>query len=141
MIGFLLSATLFAIGAPAAFQVQSADQQLDTLIVTVDQSYHDKAFSPTGWAYRSSLKQGQSERMSVTLTGGSRYQLIGVCETSCSNIDAHLYDASGKEVDRDIDSDAVPIVGAGSSGTYFLQIDMVACAKDACGFAAKAFRQ
>ncbi len=140
MIGFVLSSALFAIGAPG-LQGQSTDQQLDTLIATATKAYGDKGFSPTGWEHRSSLKQGQSERMSVTLTGGGQYQLAGVCENDCSNIDAHLYDANGREVDKDTESDDFPIVGVGSGGSYTLVIDMVACSKDACGFAAKAFRK
>jgi hypothetical protein len=129
-------------GAPALASGQtSVEDQLKQLLDKATEVYNGKGFTATGWTHQSSLKQGASEQVSVTLTGGAQYQVVGVCDTDCSNIDIHLYDSSGNEVDKDVETDDFPIVGAAKDGTYTVQLSMVTCSTEPCSYALKAFRK
>jgi hypothetical protein len=130
---------LTPIGAPAA--PMADDSVLTQLLDKATEVYGGKGFSATGWSYQSSLQQGGEETVSVSLTGGGQYQVIGVCDTDCSDLDIHLIDSNGNEVDKDLLKDDFPIVGTGASGTYKLRIVMTACSAGPCGYALKAFRK
>lgn len=134
-----LATMMIPLGAPAIAKGQS--NIIQQLFDKANEIYSGKGYSATGWSYQSSLKQGGTETMSVPLTGGSTYSLVGACDTSCSNLDIHLFDSSGKEVDSDLEADDFPIVAANASGTYTIQVVMTACNATPCAYGVKAFRK
>jgi hypothetical protein len=134
-----VSAAIGPLGA-AAYAADSGDI-ITQLLDKAAEIYSDKGFTQTGWSYQSKLGKGGEERMAVTLNGGQNYQVIGVCDTDCSDLDIHLLDSTGNEIDKDTEKDDFPIVGIATSGTYTLRIVMSDCAVDPCSYAVKAFRQ
>lgn len=127
------------LGAPALAKGQNSNI-IAQLFAKADEIYNGKGYSPTGWSYQSSLKQGGEETISVPLAGGSIYSLVGACDTSCSNLDIHLYDSTGKEVDSDLEADDFPIVAANASGTYTVRVVMTACTAT-CAYGVRAFKK
>jgi hypothetical protein len=138
--GVTMAAAAALLAVPAYVGGQDTSQ-LDQLITKADSVYAEKGFSPTGWKHYGALKNGGEDIISVPLSGGSQYQIIGICDTDCSNLDTHLLDSNGKEVDSDTESDDFPIVGAKGSGTYTLRVEMVACDTDPCSYAVVAYKQ
>lgn len=132
----LAVAALVATVAPIA--AANAQDTIGQLFDKADEIYTGKGYAGTGWERRGTLEQGKELRIPVTLNGGASYQLIGVCDTSCKNMDIQLLDASGKEVDKDVEDDDFPIVGVEASGTYTARVVMIAC-EGSCGFGVKAF--
>jgi hypothetical protein len=129
-------AAFTAMAAPTA--ASSAQDTIGQLFDKADEIYTEKGYAGTGWERRGELAQGKEQLIQVTLNGGTSYQLIGVCDTDCKNLDIQLLDANGKEVDKDIEDDDFPIVGVLASGTYTARVTMTAC-EGSCAFGVKAF--
>jgi len=129
-------AAFAAVALPTA--ASSAQDTIGQLFDKANEIYTEKGYAATGWERRGTLAQGKEQLVQVTLSGGTSYQLIGVCDTDCKNLDIHLLDASGKEVDKDDQEDDFPIVGVEASGTYTARVTMTAC-DGSCAFGVKAF--
>ncbi len=129
-------AAFTAIAAPSV--AASAQDTIGQLFDKADEIYTEKGYAGTGWERRGELGQGKEQRIQITLGGGTSYQLIGVCDTNCKNLDIELLDANGKEVDKDVEDDDFPIVGVEGSGTYTARVTMTAC-EGSCAFGVKAF--
>jgi len=126
--------------APAAAQDEWT-QQVRRILQSVAQTYEDEGYSMTHDLYTGSLNEGQSATVTITLNIGTDYQLMGVCDTDCSDIDAILYDPKGNEVDRDVLDDDAPIVSVTPSrtGTYQVRVTMISCSAEPCRFGIGAF--
>lgn len=129
-------AALIAAAAPVA--ASSAQDVIGQLFDKANEIYTGKGYAGTGWERRGTLEQGKEQRIQVTLNGAGSYQLIGVCDTDCKNLDIQLLDANGKEVDKDVQDDDFPIVGVDASGVYTARVVMVTC-EGSCAFGVKAF--
>jgi hypothetical protein len=127
---------LIAIMVPVA--ASGAQDTLGQLFDKADEIYTQKGYTATGWERRGTLAQGKEQLIQVALSGGASYQLIGVCDTDCKNLDIQLLDANGKEVDKDVEDDDFPIVGADASGTYTARVTMTTC-EGTCAFGVKSF--
>ena len=144
-----LTAGMATAGAPAGGmaagtpQTMTAAQQIDTLFAKATETYEGKGYDPTGWSYKGQLSQGAEQAVTVDLLAGQNYQLVGMCDTDCSDLDATLSDPSGAVVSTDNEADDFPIVGAvaQASGTYTLRLRMIACHADPCAVGAMAFRR
>lgn len=102
--------------------------------------FTEKGYADTGWQQLGELQQGETRQITLKLTGGSDYQVVGVCDGDCKDLNIQLVDISGSEVGSDTEDDDVPIVTAPASGTYTARVTMVACSKSPCAFGIKAFR-
>ncbi|MBC9031240.1 hypothetical protein IAG41_02450 [Sphingomonas sp. JC676] len=129
-------AAFTAVVVPTA--ASSAQDTIGQLFDKADEIYTEKGYTGTGWERRGELAQGKEQLIQVTLSGAASYQLIGVCDTDCKNLDIQLLDANGKEVDKDVEDDDFPIVGALASGPYTARVTMTAC-EGSCAFGLKAF--
>ena len=56
------------------------------------------------------LQAGATEGIPLLVVGGTSYQIVGVCDTDCSDLDLVLYDRDGEPVAEDILPDDVPII-------------------------------
>lgn len=127
-----------------ATPVSAAVAQSDIIAQLFDKAteiFKDRVYSETGWQQRGELKQGGEATFTIKLTGGSQYNVVGMCDTDCSNLDAYLTDSTGKLVDSNVEDDKFPIVWASASGTYTLRLVMKACSSEPCAFGAKSFKQ
>lgn len=122
----------------AAAPAPAPQDLLDTVAAKAVEIYADKGFSPTGWVSNGQMGAGESKKISVTLKGGENYSIVGMCDGDCGDMNIVMTNAGGK-VDEDVADDDFPIVGATESGTYTLNVSMVACKKSKCSYRLLAF--
>jgi hypothetical protein len=134
---FRSTAALACMAAPLAAAAQ--DGLLGRLLDKAGEVYAEKGYTPTGWFYQGSLRQSEEQRLTLTLEKGSQFQVVGACDTDCSDLDIELLDSDGARVDKDELEDDFPIVSVAKPGKYTARVVMTKCAKSPCGFALKAF--
>ncbi len=73
--------------------------------------------------------------VSVTLTPGSDYVILGVCDNDCLDLDLALM-KGGMELDKDTTTDDWPLlrVTPTSSGNYQVKVTMYNCSTGVCGY-------
>lgn len=82
----------------------------------------------------SSLRQGETQTFSVTLSSGRTYRFLGACDNDCTDVDLDVLDPYGRSAGSDVLEDDIPIVDftARSSGTYTVRVIMARCSVDPC---------
>ncbi|MEN3747971.1 hypothetical protein TPR58_12415 [Sphingomonas sp. HF-S3] len=133
----LAAAATFCLAAP----VMAQDDVISILLGKTDEVFASKGFKPTGWTQRGTLANGGSKTFKLTLAGDGPYAVIGMCDTDCEDVNLVISDASGAEVDKDVETDDAPIVLLEKPGTYSVRIDMKACKTDSCDYGMRAFTQ
>lgn len=75
-----------------------------------------------------------TERFAIDLVAGQEYQIVGVCDNDCTDIDLKLYDPDGNLVDEDVLEDDVPVVTVtpDRDGQYAIEGIMYECQTDFC---------
>ena len=121
---------------PAAAQTGVVDQ----LLTRADNAYDQHGYAVAGWEKQSLLRNGAEESFSITLTGGTEYSLIGVCDADCENLDLYVTDDKGVEVTRDVEEDDFPVVYIKRGGTFRVRAVMTKCTDAPCAFGIKAYR-
>lgn len=134
---FLVAAACAALLPGAALAQDSVIVQLLGKAVEI---FTEKGYADTGWQQLGELQQDETRQITLKLTGGSDYLVVGVCDGDCKDMNLQLLDIGGSEVDSDTEDDDVPVVAASASGTYTARVTMVACSKSPCAFGIKAFR-
>ena len=119
----------------------SQDDIVGTLFGKATEIYKDKGYGPTGWEQRGELDEGAETRLTVKLSAGTSFSIVGVCDLDCGNLDIRLLDIGGNEVTKDIQDDDFPIVNVTTAGTYTARVIMVKCKSNPCAFGAKAFAE
>ena len=143
--------TAFALAALAgAFVVTTAaapkpqDEwvaQVRRLLQQAGKTFEDRGYSMTHRIYTGSLNQGSNSMVSLDLDIGTQYQIMGACDTDCSDLDFVLYDAAGNQIASDVEMDDVPIVSVTPrrSGTYRVKVIMATCTAEPCRFGVAVF--
>jgi hypothetical protein len=74
--------------------------------------------------------------VSLDLNIGTQYQIMGACDTDCSDLDFVLYDGRGNQIDQDVELDDVPIVTVTPSrtGTFRVKVTMATCTAEPCRY-------
>jgi hypothetical protein len=135
----LLAASLAAaLTLPAAAHAQQDpwEQQVRSLLAQAGKTFEDRGYQLTHQVLTGALSQSATTMLDVRLDAGTTYQIIGVCDNDCSDLDLTLYDADGKQVDADTELDDVPMVAVAPPhpGTYRLQVQMATCSDQPCRF-------
>ncbi len=131
----LLGGTV-ACASPAAAQGGVIAQLFDR----ADYVYDQHGYSTLDWERQSLLRNGQEESFSITLTGGTEYSLIGVCDADCENLDIYVTDEKGIEITKDVEDDDYPVVYIKRGGTFKIRVVMTKCTDAPCEFGLKAFK-
>lgn len=81
-----------------------------------------------------SLREGESQVVTLTLQAGRTYVLLGVCDNDCTDLDLHLYDPSDNEISSDTQTHDAPLVRVTprETGEYRLRVGMDACKTSPC---------
>lgn len=139
-ISMIVPATAALLLAAPALADEWSDQ-VQGLIEAAAESFFENGYHYGGYSHEGSLDDGGSERLTVRLGAGLETQLIGACDTDCSDFDLTLYDASGKEVAADLEEDDFPIVSTrpGKDAAYTILVQMVDCTADPCHYAIQQF--
>jgi hypothetical protein len=82
------------------------------------------------------LNDGAAETIRVSLTAGTSYLIVGVCDEDCSDMDLILSDATGRSLAQDILDDDTPVLTLEitRSGGYDLRVRMPDCSVNPCGY-------
>ncbi len=117
-------------------QVSSQIQEFSDRVA--DTGYRLVDDSKTG-----SLNSGASTKVTFTLVSGREYAIFGACDDDCGDLDLRLYDASGAELDEDVEIDAVPVVTASASqgASFTVEVLMVGCSSEPCFWGLGVFEQ
>jgi len=93
-------------------------------------------FIEIGDERRGSLNTDQAITLPVNLQEGLEYRMVGVCDKDCFDLDLALLHPSGEDAASDFLDDALPILVhvPDSTGEYGVEVIMVACDVEPCGF-------
>jgi hypothetical protein len=132
--------SLLVLGTPARAQWQELvklqldgfKEQLATMGYVQVQEYH-----------LSSLPDGGTERVPLTLRAGFTYTIVGACDEDCQDMDLTLYDAAGNVLDTDVELDSLPTleVTPTATATYQLEVSMADCQAPPCYYGIGVFVQ
>lgn len=127
----LFAAALAPVGLllVAAAPVQDVIEQMTE---KATEMLKEKGMSRTGFISDGRLAQGSQKRVSATLPGGSL--VLGICDGDCSDLNLHLIDASGNEVDSDVKDDDLPVLAVPDKGSYTINVDMKKCGSSGCRY-------
>lgn len=127
------------LAAPASADEWS--EQVQRMIEAAAETYVDMGYHYGGYFHEGSLDDDESDRLTIRIGAGMETQLIGACDTDCEDLDLTLYDASGKEVDSDLQLDDFPIVSASPNrdAVYTIVVNMADCDVDPCRYAIQQF--
>jgi hypothetical protein len=134
------AAAILLVAAPAAADDQWA-QQVKTYMDKAAKPFFDRGYHYGAFFHLGSLKNGASERLTIRIGAGGVTQLMGGCDTDCTDLDLVLYDPAGRQVDSDVQADDYPIVSVRppADGTYTIEVRMVACKAEPCRYAVQQY--
>jgi hypothetical protein len=102
---------------------------------TIDQNFRlldadmrARGYESYGEVSRATLQQGGEQTYPIQLEGGKCYAILGVGDNGVRDLDLVLVDGSGRELDRDVETDARPVVRvcAQQTGEYRMNVRMFA---------------
>jgi hypothetical protein len=110
--------------------------QVRRLLQTAGRTFESRGYSMTHRIYTGSLNQGATEMVTLDLEIGTQYQIMGACDTDCSDLDFVLYDGRGNQIDQDVELDDVPIVSVtpSRSGAFRVKVTMATCSAEPCRY-------
>jgi hypothetical protein len=115
--------------------------QVRRILQTAGKTFEDRGYSMTHRIYTGSLNNSRNEMVGLDLDIGTQYQIMGACDTDCSDLDFVLYDPAGNQVSEDVELDDVPIVSVTPrrSGTYRVKVVMAHCTAEPCRYGVAVF--
>jgi hypothetical protein len=130
-----LALAAFVAAVPAAAQDEWT-QQVRRLLQTVGNTFESRGYSMTHNIFTGSLNQRATTFVTANLNIGTDYQIMGVCDTDCSDVDLELYGPGGDKIDSDVLDDDAPIVSVtpSKSGSYRIKVMMIKCTAEPCRY-------
>ncbi|MCX7356889.1 MAG: toll/interleukin-1 receptor domain-containing protein [Alphaproteobacteria bacterium] len=126
---------------PAQPQQPVGDQNPQQIIVAQLQqaqaSLAQQGFQQVGQPFSGGLQPGQTWDLPTQMNVGYEYQIVGVCDRDCSDLDIRLFDGNGGLIIEDTSTSSQPNVGVipSTSGTFNIQVNMYACTVAPCYYA------
>jgi hypothetical protein len=70
----------------------------------------------------------------LQLQENRRYEIVGVCDADCSDLDLQLTDENGGVIDTDTADDDQPVVGVTPAwtGVFYVTVSMASCTSSPC---------
>ncbi len=103
----------------------------------------EQGYQPEGELLSGSIARRKSEYHTLTLEGGVRYAILGVCDDECYDIDLVLTDPADSTVAEDVQPDDTPVLEftAPVTGRYRLEAVMFNCRANSCAWGTQIFRR
>jgi hypothetical protein len=100
-----------------------------------------EGYQMIGQASPGALQQGQTSSLPATLNVGVQYQIVGVCDQDCSDLDLTLVDQNNNVISQDTSSDNQPTVSVAPTwtGPFTVHVQMYQCTVQPCYFAVALF--
>jgi hypothetical protein len=125
-------------GAVAAAQVPDPfSRQLAQQLARAEEFLGQRGYSRAAGPFAGALGAGESRRFQVTLRAGQDYQIVGVCDDRCGDLDMRLYDPNLQVLRADTLDDRIPLLDARvrATGVHFVEVSMYQCTDAPCYFA------
>lgn len=116
--------------------VDRFERQVREQLSSAAQKLGKSGFALTHTIHTGELQQNGDENVAVELDRGRAYLIVGVCDNDCKDVDLRLFNAAGKEVDKDVERDDYPAVAVDASRTekYTVRASMAACTASPCRY-------
>lgn len=100
-----------------------------------------QGYQLVGQPYSSSMQQGQSQDLPTDMSVGYEYQIVGVCDADCGDLDIRVYGGDGGLIVEDTSANNQPNVGIipHTSGTFSIQVAMYQCSVAPCFYAVQLY--
>ncbi len=97
--------------------------------------------TPTHDPYINTLRNQGSHLINVNLRSGVAYNLLGVCDEYCADVDLKLYDGNYNLIDSDTRPGDVPVISVipSRSGRFYVEVDMADCNANYCYYGVGVF--
>jgi len=138
----VVAACLCLLSAPAAAQVPDPyARDLANQLARAEQFLNERGYGRAAGPFAGGLGSGEQRRFQITLRAGQDYQIVGVCDGRCGDLDLKLYDGANTLVREDVAEDRVPVLEARprATGVHTVEVSMYACAQAPCYFAFTVF--
>jgi hypothetical protein len=136
-----LAAAMLAGGAMAADVPTEYRAQLRGQLAAAEEIYRSEGYRQVMGPEMDGLGQGAEESYSLTLRSGWTYQILGVCDNDCSDLDLKIIDENGNTIAEDELADDAPIVEVTPkwTGKFTLEVNMYRCREAPCYYAVSVF--
>ena len=136
----LAAGAMLLVSSPATAQDEWT-RQVRSQLRAAGERFEQDGYELTHDISTGSLNQGASYRVTMDLSIGTEYFIMGVCDEDCSDLDLVLYDRAGNIVDSDMAMDDYPIVNVvpSRSGTYTVEVRMATCSIAPCRYGVGVF--
>ncbi|MDM7860452.1 hypothetical protein QTP81_07575 [Alteromonas sp. ASW11-36] len=128
MLKRFITTALFAaaISMPSASVIASDAQSMERLRTLANFIQYEYGVSCRDRARGERLSQGQKYTYSTTLYEGNKYYIFAAGDYSVDDLDIILYDEDWNEIDKDTQTDALPIVEVTPrwTGTFYVRVKM-----------------
>jgi hypothetical protein len=96
-----------------------------------------QGYQMIGQPYSGGLQPGEQWNVPAQMQVGYEYQIVGVCDRDCTDLDLRLFDGNGGLIIEDTGVSNQPIVGVipTTSGMFTVQVHMYACTVAPCYYA------
>jgi hypothetical protein len=113
------------------------EQQILQRLGQVEQALSAQGFQQVSPPVTGQLGAGQTQNWPMTMSVGYEYQMVGVCDNDCGNIDLAVYDENSVLVASDVLADATPIatIAPRWTGAFTAQAVMQNCTVQPCYYA------
>jgi hypothetical protein len=139
LLCFVAAAGAASLAQPARAQDPRA-QMIQRLFDKAGEQMQTRGYRADSAIQPGSLRASGSERITLHVGGGGITQIMGVCDTDCSDMDMILYDRAGNVLDKDLQADDVPIVTwRGGAADLSLEVRMIKCNAEPCRYGVRAF--
>lgn len=132
----------FGLGVFAAGE-DEFEKQVQQQIQQAGRELRQKGFTLTHQIFTGTLKESEMENVLFELDGGGTYVVLGVCDNDCKDLDLKLLNASGREIDSDVQEDDAPVVAVAPTRNerHTVQAIMADCGKSPCRYGLGVFRK
>ncbi len=120
---------------------QNWQQTLSTQLQQASGILGQQGYQLIGQPYSASMSPGQSHDLPTDMNVGYEYQIVGVCDADCGDLDIRLYGGDGTLIIEDTSTNNRPNVGVipTTSGTFNIQVHMYACNVAPCFYAVQLY--
>jgi hypothetical protein len=129
----LIACVLLAL--PAKVEAQSRWRtQVNGQIENQAKSLSERGFHRTHDVYDGSLKNEESEYLTLALHAGRSYAILAVCDNDCTDLDLRIFGDDNREIDSDVEDDDYPVVvlSPATDGKFRLKVIMAKCSTSPC---------
>jgi hypothetical protein len=116
---------------------RNPQQTLAAQMQQVQAALTQQGYQPVGQPFSASLQSGQTQDIPAEMHVGYEYQIVGVCDQDCLDLDLRLFDGNGGLIVEDIGGNNQPNVGVTptSTGMFTIQARMYECTVAPCYYA------